>query len=242
MSTNDTTDNINNFDMSKFNAFLDNANSVLSCNADCQAQQAQQDLKEKYLAAKTNLLTAPAQVKTTFKNFLIYSQGEDAYNQYTQQELQNKASEIVKTFKSTFQDSINEVKSSIQTYGGLLLNFTNIVDLYKKLLKENKMLELKVKNMSSDVLTNDRKTYYEDQSINNLYFYYFIMIIIYIIILIVFAASIFLFPSQTPKKTNIIILILLLIYPFISTPLFLFFGKIYYKIIGVLPSNVYHDL
>jgi hypothetical protein len=242
MSTNDTTDNINGFDMSKFNDFLDKANSVLSCNEECQAQQAQEDLKAKYLAAKTNLLTAPAQVKTTFKNFLIYSQGEDAYNQYTQKELQNKASEIVKTFLSSFQDNISEVKSSIQTYGGLLLNFTNIIDLYKKLVKENKILELKVKNMSSDVLTNDRKTYYEDQSINNLYFYYFIMIIIYIIILIVFAVSIFLFPSQTPKKTNIIILILLLIYPFISTPLFLFFGKIYYKIIGVLPSNVYHDL
>jgi hypothetical protein len=244
MSINDTnnTDNINNFDMSKFNDFVNNANAALSCDADCQAGRNQDDLKQKYLAAKTNLLTAPAQVQTTFKNYLTYSQGEDAYNQYNETELENKAKEIVKTFKTTFQEKLQDIKLLLGTYEGLLLNFTNIVDLYSKLLKENKMLALEVKNKSSDVLTNDRKTYYEDQSVENLYFYYFIMIILYIIILIVFAVSIFIFPSDTPRKTHIIMLAFLIIYPFISTWLLLFVIRIYNRIIGVLPTNVYHDL
>lgn len=245
MSNNNNTNNtdfLNNFDMSKFNDFLDNANATLSCDETCQAQKTQDDLLARYLKAKTNLLTAPTQVKSAFKNFLVYSQGEDVYNQYTEQELQNKATKIVNTFKTNFQEQINDVKISVGTYDGLLLNFMHIVELYFKLLKENKMLELEVKSKASDTLTNDRKTYYEDQSINNLYFYYFIMIILYVIILIVYAVSIFLYPSDTPRKTNIIILILLIIYPFISTWLFLFYGKIYKKITGVLPSNVYHDL
>ena len=236
MSINNNSNNTGN--INKF----DNANTALYCDETCQALRTNQDLKEQYLKAKDNLLTAPAQVESTFKNFLVYSQGEDVYNKYTEQELKRQADEIVETYNSEFQDKINNIKLSIGTYNGLLLNFAHIVDLYSKIVEENKTLELKVKSTSSDILTNDRKTYYEDQVIYNLYFYYFIMIILYIIILIVFAVSIFLYPSNTPRKTNIIMLILLIIYPFISTHIFIFFMEIYNKIMGVLPSNVYHDL
>lgn len=35
-------------------------------------------------------------------------------------------------------------------------------------MEENKSLMKKVKNTTSDIVTNDRKTYYEDQSIDHL--------------------------------------------------------------------------
>jgi len=232
----------NNIDMSKFNDFLDNANNTLSCDSKCQEKRKKHDLKQQYLDAKTNLLTAPNQVETSYKNYLIYTQGDNAYNEYMDNELQQKAQIIATTFTNNFKDSINNVKTIFDTYSGLLLNFSHVVELHSNLVKENNKLTLEVKNKSSDVLTNDRKTFYEDQSIDSLSFYYIIFLIVYIIILLGFAVSIFLVPSATPRKSLLIILVFLIIYPFICTRLFLFLLGIYHRIISVLPTDVYKKI
>ena len=104
------------------------------------------------------------------------------------------------------------------------------------------MLELEVKNKTSDVLTNDRKTYYEDQSIDTLKFYHIIILVIYIICLIVFAVSIFAFPSTSSKASLIGILVFFLIYPFICVRLFNFFYYLKDIIMGVFPKDVYTDI
>ncbi len=87
----------NNIDINQFNDFINNANSALSCDADCQDKKKRNELKKKYLEAKTNLLTAPVQLETTYKNYLTYTKGDDAYNEYQERELQEKAKTIVST-------------------------------------------------------------------------------------------------------------------------------------------------
>lgn len=232
----------NNIDVNKFNDFLDNANKVLSCDSTCQEQKKKNLLKKKYLEAKTNLITAPNQVETSYKNYLTYSKGDSAYNEYQEKQLQEKAEMVITTFKSNFNDGIESAKTSYDTYSGLLLNFAHIVELYTKLVKENKLLTLEVKNKTSDVLTNDRKTYYEDQSIDNLGFYHKILMFFYIIFVIVFAVSIFVFPSTSTKGTLIAILVFFLIYPFICVRIFKFLYHIKDTIMGVLPKDVYKDI
>jgi hypothetical protein len=232
----------NNVDVNKFNDFLDNANQVLSCDSECQEQKKKDELKKKYLEAKTNLITAPNQVETSYKNYLIYTKGDSAYNEYRDDELQQKAEMIITTFKTTFNDGIEKIKDSYDTYSGLLLNFSHIVELYTKLVKENAFLTLQVKNKTSDVLTNDRKTYYEDQSIDNLVFYYYIIMIIYIICLIVFAVSIFVFPSASSKGSLFGILVFFIIYPFICVRIFKFLYNIKDIIMGIFPKDVYTDI
>jgi len=232
----------NNVDVNKFNQFLDNANQVLSCDSKCQEQKKKNELKKKYLEAKTNLLTAPNQVETSYKNYLTFSKGDSAYNEYRENELQNKAEIIVTTFKTNFSDGIQKAKESYDTYSGLLLNFAHIVELYTKLVKENAMLTLALKDKSSDVLTNDRKTYYEDQSIDNLRFYHTIILIIYLIFLIGFAVSIFVFPSASSRKSLLAILVFFIIYPFICVRIFKFIYHIRDIIMGILPADVYKDI
>lgn len=232
----------NNIDVNKFNDFLNNANNVLSCDSTCQEQKKKNQLKKKYLEAKTNLITAPNQVETTYKNYLTYTKGDTAYNEYQEKQLQEKAEMVITTFKSNFNDGIQNAKSSYDTYNGLLLNFAHIVELYTKLVKENKILTLEVKNKTSDVLTNDRKTYYEDQTIDNLAFYHNIIMILYIICLIVFAVSIFVFPSTSSKGTLLGILVFFIIYPFICVRIFKFFYYIKDIIMGVFPKDVYTDI
>jgi hypothetical protein len=232
----------NKVDVNKFNEFLDNANNVLSCDSKCQERKKKIELKKKYLEARTNLLTAPIQVETSYKNYLTYSKGDTAYNEYHENELQQKAETIVTTFKTNFSDGIGKAKESYDTYGGLLLNFSHVVELYKKLVKENRMLELALKNKTSDVLTNDRKTYYEDQSIDSLRFYHTIILIIYLIFLIGFAVSIFVFPSASSKGSLIATLVFFIIYPFICVRIFKFLYYIKDTIMGVLPKDVYSDI
>ena len=232
----------NNIDVNKFNDFLDNANNVLACDSNCQEEKKKNELKQKYLEAKTNLLTAPNQVETSYKNYLTYSKGDSAYNEYRENELQQKAETVILTFKSNFKDEIEKAKESYDTYTGLLLNFTNIVELYKKLAKENDTLTLALKNRSSDLLTNDRKTFYEDQSIDNLAFYHTVILIIYIIFLIGFAVSIFVFPSTSSKGSLIAILLFFIIYPFICIKIFKFLYHIKDIIMGIFPKDVYSDI
>ena len=232
----------NNIDINKFNDFLDNANQILSCDSNCQEQKKKNDLKKKYLEAKTNLLTAPIQVETSYKNYLTYTKGDSAYNEYRDDELQQKAEMVITTFQTNFNDGIQKAKDSYDTYSGLLLNFAHIVELYTKLVKENAFLTLQLKNKTSDVLTNDRKTYYEDQSIDNLGFYHKIILFFYVIFVIVFAVSIFVFPSTSTRGTLLGILVFFIIYPFICVRLFNFFYYIKDTIMGVLPKDVYTDI
>ena len=232
----------NKIDVNKFNDFLDNANNALSCDSKCQEQKKKNELKKKYLEAKTNLLSAPNQVETSYKNYLTYTQGDTAYNEYQENELQQKAETIVITFKSNFSDGIQKAKESYDTYSGLLLNFAHIVELYKKLVNENSQLTLALKNKTSDVLTNDRKTYYEDQSIDNLIFYHTIILVVYIIFLIGFAVSIFLFPSTSSRASLLGILVFFIIYPFICVRIFKFLYHIKDIIMGIFPKDVYSDI
>jgi hypothetical protein len=232
----------NNIDVNNLNTFLDNANNVLSCDADCQEKKRRSELKKKYLEAKTNLLTAPVQLETSYKNYLTYTQGDDAYNEYQENELHEEAKEIVSTFKTNFSDGIKNAKDNYDTYSGLLLNYEHVIELYTKIVKENKKLRLAVKNMSSDVLTNDRKTYYEDQSIENLSYYHNIIMLIYIIFLIGFAISIFLFPSSSTKGSLLGILLFFIIYPFICVKIFNFYYYIKDTIMSVFPKDVYSTI
>jgi len=232
----------NNIDVNKFNDFLNNANKVLACDSNCQELKKKNDLKKKYLEAKTNLLTAPNQVETSYKNYLTYSKGDNAYNEYRENELQQKAEIVITTFKTNFNDGIEKATSSYDTYSGLLLNFAHIVELYTKLVKENGILTLAVKNKTSDVLTNDRKTYYEDQSIDNLGFYHTIILIIYAIFLIGFAVSIFLFPSTSSRGSLLAILVFFIIYPFICVRIFTFLYYIKDTIMSVFPKDAYSDI
>jgi membrane-associated HD superfamily phosphohydrolase len=114
-------------DVNNFNDFLDNANNVLACDANCQERKKKEELKTKYLEAKTNLLTAPNQVDSSYKNYLTYTKGDSAYSEYKENELKQKAQTIVTTFKSNFSESIEKIKESYDTYVGLLLNFTHVV-------------------------------------------------------------------------------------------------------------------
>ena len=228
------------FDINKFNSFLDKAQQAISCGPECQRQKTADDLKNKYNTAQSNLILAEPQYQAAKRNYYTYVSGESGYNEIIENELNTKAQDMITKFKEITDEEIAKIKSQIQTYDGLLVNFRNVIDLYKQYKRENIDLYKQIKDQTNDVLTNDRKTYYEDQENESLNkYYHYILLIIYIVVVICFIIFSLFFPSQTSFKVRIVLILLFIGLPFIATWLLGKFIYIGYWLFGLLPKNVY---
>jgi hypothetical protein len=233
---------MSNFNLNNFNDLINQANQLISCGPSCQQNQTSDQLKQNYLNAETNMISAPQQLFNAQKEYISYTKGVSGYNEFIDKELEAKADAIANTYQKKIDDEIIVIKQKIETYDGLSSNFNNLVDLYKKYKKENRMLETKLKDKSSDILTNDRKTYYEDQGISKLNTYNYFFIGVYAFIVIVFILSIFLVKTSVKLSIRIFILILMVLYPFICFWIFHLLYKFYNHIKGVFPSSAYRNL
>jgi hypothetical protein len=118
-------------------------------------------------------------------------------------------------YKDNFTKEVNNIQSNLKTYKGLEINYNNIIDLYKKYKYENGILENKFKGKTSDILTNDRKTYYKDQSIDKLNGYYYFLLFFYVLIVIIYFLSCIFVNSKVKFSIRVICLLLMIVYPII---------------------------
>ena len=230
----------NQFDINKFNTMVSQASDAILCNSECRKKRETEKLKQNYFDAQTNLASASNQVQVAQKNYVTFTQGNAGYISLHTDTLQQKADTISDNFTNNFNEEVGKIMLQINTYDGILLNFKNIFDLLKKYKKENIELYKEFKEESNDILTNERKTYYEDQNIDSLktYYYYFLLVI-YIICVICFVVFSLIYPSQTDWKIRLLIFIAFIALPFFSTWIL---GKIIYFIYeayNLLPKNVY---
>jgi hypothetical protein len=228
------------FDMSNFNALVNQASDSIMCNSDCQQQRESDKLKQIYLNAQTKIVSAPSELQVAEKNYVTFTQGEPAYNEMQEKEIRYKAKLIADETTQKFNEEATKIKTQIEIYNGLFLNYTNVVDLYEKYKRENAELLSELKDETNDVLTNERKTYYEDQQIDSLkFYYYYFLVTVYIICVMSFGIFSLMYPSQSTTTTKIVIFILLIALPFIST---FILGKIIYliyELYNLLPKNAY---
>jgi hypothetical protein len=231
-----------NYDLSQFNSFLQKATDAVTCNSECQRSRTIDSLKQKFENAQTNTQSANYQLQVAQKNYVTFSEGEGAYNDLLEQQLEDEVNLISQQFQEYFDKEATQTSRLIQTYGGILINFKNIVDLYFNYKNENIQLFEKLKEDTNDVLTNERKTYYIDQENDTLtYFYFYFLLIIYIIIVICYLVFSLIYPSDASILKRILIYIGLNILPFLSY--FILAGVIYigYKIFDLIPKNIYRE-
>jgi hypothetical protein len=228
--------------MNSFNDLINQANQMLTCGPACMQNQKTSQLEENYIDAETNMVNAPQKVYLAKKELITYKDGESGYNEYIDKELISQADAIASAYQEKFNTDINNIQNSINTYKGLFVNLNNVFDLFKKYELENKELEKTLKIKSSDILTNDRKTFYEDEGIGKLKTYYYIFLFIYIFVVIVFLLSTFLVKTSVKISTRIFILFLMIIYPFICYILLEILKYIYTHIKYFFSSNVYRNM
>ena len=233
---------VNSFDMSRFNSFIQEASDTIMCDVDCQRQREEERLKQEYERAQQALASAPSQLQRAQQNYVLYSQGESEYDELLDEELDEKANIIADAFTENFDNEVNKLKSQISSYNSLLINYDNIFDLLKKYEIENGILWKELKKETNDLLTNERKTYYEDQNIGTLQFYYFYFLVtIYVICVLCFGAFSFIYPSQSSWIIRLGIFIAFIVLPFISTWILGIIVYLLYEGYNLLPKNVYID-
>lgn len=226
----------------KFNDMIKKAQGILVCDAKCQAEKSRNTLREKYLAATQNYLTAPEQVEQTFKNYYVYEKGELAYNEEFEKNLEKRANVIIQQFSQTFQENISNSKVLLESYTSLLMNFQHVSDYNGELTKENASLRKKLADLKGDIVTNDRKSYYEDQGILSLGFYYNLFLFIYIAVILAFIVCMFFKHTELSRGKQIAILVLMILYIFIGAPILGWIVDSIKQIGNMLPKNIYKTL
>jgi hypothetical protein len=226
--------------LNRFNSFIQQASDAIMCNSECQRKRTSETLKQKLIDSKMNLASAPNQLDVSEKNYVVFTEGTPAYNELLDQRFTERATVITDKFQENFNSESSVINTQIDTYSVLLINFKNVVDLFLKYKQENKDLFKQLKTERSDILTNERKTFYEDQQIDTLKFYYFYFLLtIYIITVLCFIIFLFIYPSQSSFMVKTATFIGLIILPFFSTYILGFIISIIYKIYNIIPKNVY---
>jgi hypothetical protein len=232
------TTNLNCNPTDQFNEMILAAREKQSCDEQCQFRKKAHMLREKCMEAKKYESIDEEKALVECKKFFIFAHGQEAWDKHREKELSEKADHIISKFKERIKKERKEILHNIDTYNSQFENSKNVIDLYKKLRRENIALKKNIKVESNDVLTSDRKTVYEEQGIESLRFYYFIMIFIYVIIVIVFLISMAFFPSSFELKKQIGFFIGICLLPFISPTILSVIISILYSIYDIIPKNV----
>lgn len=218
---------------------LEKTLSIISYSPEKQREQITSDLEQKYLNAQTNLQTAPIQLEQTKKNYYIYKNGRPYYNDMLEKELTIKANVISQKIASKFNEETENANAMNAYYNTDIINSQNTKDLYEEFLKKNITLGLAIKNSHGDVLTNDRKTYYQTEAIDNVKLWYKFLFIVYYILIAAFVVSIILHPNDISRVKQLVIVILLCLYPYIIDPIIRWIYSLYLSLHDNAPSNVY---
>ena len=75
--------------------------------------------------------------------------------------------EKLETLDFKFNEETNNAYTMNAYYNTDTINSQNTIELYEEYLKKNSKLENEIKNSHGDIVTNDRKTYYEYDAVDS---------------------------------------------------------------------------
>ena len=139
--------------------------------------------------------------------------------------------------KEITKNFLEEVKQAITLnvyYNTDLINSKNTTELYGDYTRKNKNFEKIIKNMYGDILTQDRKTYYETQEYEALESWYKIFLSFYYILVVILLLSLIFLHNEFKTSQKIGIILLLVIYPFVINYIFTFVLGILNKIKNII--------
>jgi len=226
----------------KINDLLNKSAEALLCGPDCQKMKITDELKQKYLDAETNIQIAPIKLEQTKKNYYVYKEGRPFYDNMLEEELKQKAEKISELLGESFNEEVSSANTMNQYLNTALINSEYTSELFKKYTSDNQELKLQLRNSRGDILTNDRKTYYETDALNQLQLWYRFWWYIYYILIIVFTIALFVSPSQLTIIKKVVLFVLLIFYPYYVDYIVRWVQGLYMSIYNRLPKNVYNDL
>jgi hypothetical protein len=140
-----------------------------------------------------------------------------------------------------FNENIQKLDQHNDTYQNTLINGKNTVELYLNVVKDHDHLSESVSKDSNIILVNERKTYYEEQGINNLFWWKAFWNRIYLVLFLSFIIVCFLFSKMSWIQIGLLI-VLFGIFPY-STGFLISGGRWmreqWNQNIGIVYKNMY---
>ena len=226
----------------KINQLLDFSSENLLCGPDCQKNKTTTELKQKYLDAQTNLQIAPINLENTKKNYYVYSEGLPFYNNMLEEELQQKADKISTLVSEHFNSEVSDANIMNTYLNTALINSKYTKELLENYLEKNTKLKLELKESYGDILTNDRKTYYETDALTSLTLWYRLFWYIYYVLVIMIILAFIFSPIKLLKIQKLIISVLVIFYPYYIDYILRWIYGLWKLLISRLPKNVYNNL
>lgn len=226
----------------KINELLEKSAQAIVCGPTCQKLKISEELKQKYLDAETNMQTAPINLEQTKKHYYVYTQGRTFYDNMLEEELQSKATKIAELITENFNNEVADANTMNSYLNTALINSENTKDLLDVYLEKNRILKLKLRDSHGDILTNDRKTYYETEAITRLNLWYKLFWYIYYLLVLILVIAFFVSPIHLTIIWKIIIATVFIFFPYYIGYIVAFITWVWNSFISRLPKNVYNNL
>lgn len=227
----------------KINRLLEQSAQALMCGPTCQKLKTTDELQQKYLNAQTNVKIAPIKLEQSKREFYTFTEGSAFYNNMQEEELKKKAEEIAGLIKSNFNDELENANTMNQYLNTATINSNYTKELLAKYVAKTQELKQELRNTRGDILTNDRKTYYETDALNTLESWYkFMLGIYYLLVLVLLIFFVTNWSAATSLVKKIIIFILVFFYPFYIHYVLRMLSQFFTGIYNKLPKNVYNSL
>jgi hypothetical protein len=197
----------------KLNSLIDQYSKQVMCGPDCQREKQTASLKQKYLDAQTNIQQGPTLLRQAKKNYYTYVGGEGAYTKVLQEDLKAEAELIATELQKEFDKLLDNANTMNTYYHGILKSYNNTAELYSNYTNKNLLDEQKIKENNSDILTNDRKSYYEKQQYDNLVEWYRLLMGVFYFIVYIFALGIIVLQSEFSKVKQIVLFLVIFFFP-----------------------------
>lgn len=221
------------------NRIIQQAQDFLACGTDCQRAKKEQELLRNYQTAQMGLFNGTDNLESTSKNYYTFAKGDSGYNDFNKGKLRDVANQIATKYSTMFNEIVNNSQVLNNVYQSDFINVNHAKELHQSLVQKNKDLDTRLKDILNDISTSDRKTYYEDQELDDLHWWYKIYLAIYIILLITFVISSFFVPTEMTKYKRIAVVVFLALYIFLAKYAAIGLIKLWAYIGSFFPKNVY---
>jgi Fe2+ transport system protein B len=223
----------------QINALLEQSYQSLTCGPSCQKLKKRDELKQKYLDAKTTLQTAPHDLEESQKNYYVYAKGEAAYDRLKEKEWKEQAKQMAEQLSHLFQKELTNAETMNSYLKIAVTNSQNSTDLLQQYSSQNKEIIMALRESQTDIITNDRKTYYETEAIDLLSQWYMVFWFGFYIMLFIVIMT---FAMRETLGKAVAVAVVFVMYPYYIHWVWHYIHSFWMRLINRLPANVYHNL
>lgn len=167
-------------DLNKLDKIIDLANKNMEmCDEECKKNK----LESEYVKAKANLNLAEPNYEIAKKNYYQGIYGNEKYNELIEKEAIAESNVLSEKLKQIILPKLKQI-DSLKKATNITTNYNeNSNTLFNTYLNKKTDLITNLQNNYNDIFTNERKTYYENQTyMNAIYFLNILFIIYYLLV------------------------------------------------------------